>query len=354
MFSRRTFIKSSLSAAALLPLSVHSRPQIQAAKSSRPLIKPAALCKGDTIGLITPASSLFEGHRTLIEAQEKLANLGFASKPGANIFEQHGYLAGTIAQRVADIHAMLVDEEVKALMTIRGGYGSAQLLPYLDYNLIQKYPKIIIGYSDVTALIIGVHQMTGLVTFHGPVAVSTFTGYAQKYFIKTLMEKTPAGLIDDAPYQANLQTSNRIWAYRAGQAEGRLIGGNLTLLQATLGTPYEFDSRGAILFIEEVSEEPYDLDRMLTHLKLAGKFDHCRGVFFDNLSEVRPADYKPGFERSLSVEEIIHDIFKDFSFPVGVGFSIGHIKDKPTLPLGVLARIDAGKGQLTLLEAAVS
>jgi len=350
MISRRSFIKSSLSVTALLPLAGYGNPSPSVESD---LIRPPALRKGDTIGLITPASALFEGHRTLIEAQEKLMNLGFRSKPGANIFEQHGYLAGSVQQRVADIHDMLTDDEVKAIMTIRGGYGSAQLLPFLDYDLIRKHPKILVGYSDITALLNGIHRKTGLVTFHGPVAVSTFTDYSKKYFLKILTETTPVGEIEDAPYQANLQTTNRVWTYRHGKAEGRLIGGNLTLLQATLGTPYEFDSTDAILFIEEVGEEPYDLDRMLTHLKMAGKFDRCNGIFFDNLDSVKPAEYKPGFETTLSTEEIIHDIFRDFDFPVCVGISIGHIKDKPTLPLGIRARLDAGSGKISLLESAV-
>jgi len=125
-------------------------------------------------------------------------------------------------------------------------------------------------------------------------------------------------------------------------------------MQMTLGTPYEFDSTDRILFFEEVSEEPYDLDRMLTHFKQAGKFDRCRGVVFDKLGSVKPADYKPGFNSSLSVEEVIHNIFKDYDFPVCVGLSLGHIKDKPTLPLGIKARLDADKGRLALLEKAVT
>lgn len=353
MFNRRQFLSTSLGAtlAGVLPgnLSVFS----QASAEPSELIKPPALQKGQTIGLITPGSPLYESQRTILEAREKLKNLGFKTKLGQHILEKKGYLAGSIEARVDDIHTMFEDDEVKAVMTIRGGYGSGQLLPYLDYDLIRKHSKIILGYSDVTALLIGIRMMAGLVTFHGPVAVSTFTPYTRKYMLKTLGVAQPTGEIDDAPYEANLQTSNRVWSYRKGVGEGRLIGGNLTLMQATLGTPYEFDSRDAIIFIEEIGEEPYDVDRMLTHLKQAGKFEHCRGVCFDGMQKVRPSSHNPAFNSTLSVESIIARIFKDYDFPVCIGLSLGHIKDKPTLPLGVQSRLDGDTGRLWLLESAV-
>ncbi len=350
MTTRRTFLKASAlgSLFSLFPAATFAKE-----KESHEIILPPKLNPGDTVGLITPASPLFEAHRTLIEAHEKLANLGFKTKVGKNIFKKYGYLAGTVQERVEDLHDMFADPEVKAIMTVRGGYGSAQLLPYINYDLIRKNPKILVGYSDITALLVGIHEKTGLVTFHGPVAVSTFTDFTRKYFLKVLTQAQPVGEIEDAPYEENLQTSNRVWTYRSGKAEGRLMGGNLTLLQMTLGTPYEFDSDDRILFFEEVSEEPYDLDRMLTHFKLAGKFDRCRGVVFDKLSSVKPADYKPGFNSSLSVEEVIDNIFKDYDFPVCVGLSLGHIANKPTMPLGVKARLDADSGRISLLEKAV-
>ncbi|HHJ53181.1 MAG TPA: LD-carboxypeptidase [Caldithrix abyssi] len=350
MTTRRTFLKTSAlgSLFSLFPAVAFAK-----GKKSHEIILPPKLNPGDTVGLITPASPLFEAHRTLIEAHEKLANLGFKTKVGKNIFKKYGYLAGTVQERVEDLHDMFADPEVKAIMTVRGGYGSAQLLPYINYDLIRKNPKILVGYSDITALLVGIHEKTGLVTFHGPVAVSTFTDFTRKYFLKVLTQAQPVGEIEDAPYEENLQTSNRVWTYRSGKAEGRLMGGNLTLLQMTLGTPYEFDSDDRILFFEEVSEEPYDLDRMLTHFKLAGKFDRCRGVVFDKLSSVKPADYKPGFNSSLSVEEVIDNIFKDYDFPVCVGLSLGHIANKPTMPLGIKVRLDADSGRISLLEKAV-
>ncbi len=350
--SRRNFLKTGLLAGGLSAFpAILTAGKIRTEKHT--ILRPPALKAGDTIGLVTPASPLFEGHRTIIEAKEKMEGLGFKVKVAKNIYKKRGYLAGTVKERVSDLHDMFADPEVNGIIAVRGGYGSAQLLPHLNYELIRSHPKVLVGYSDITSLLLGIHAQTGLVTFHGPVAVSTFTDYTKKYFLNTLSSVRPIGLIDDAPYSENLQTTNRIWTYRSGVAQGRLSGGNLTLMQMSIGTPYEFNSDNAILFIEEVGEEPYDLDRMLTHLKQAGKFDHCNGVFFGKLGSVKPADYKPGFNSSLSVEEVIDDIFKDFDFPVCVGISIGHVSQKPTLPEGILAELDSKKGHVSLLEAAV-
>ncbi len=317
------------------------------------LIKPPRLQPGDTVGLITPASPPFNVHQTLIAATEKMQNLGFQVKVGKHVGAKWGFLAGSDQERVADIHALLKDPEVKALIAIRGGYGSARLLPLLNLELIRNHPKIIVGYSDITALAVGIHQLTGLVTFHGPVAVSTFTDYTRHYFLEVLGNPQPIGEIADPPYEANLQTSNRVWTVQGGTARGRLIGGNLTLLVATLGTPYEIDTRGRILFIEEVGEEPYDVDRMLTQLAHAGKLQECAGIVFDRMPSVRPAKYDPAFNSNLSVEEVVADHVGKLGIPVCFGLSLGHVRHKPTLPNGIMAELDADKGRIRLLEGAV-
>ena len=345
---RRTLLKSLsvLTISASLPFQVMG-------KTKKNLIKPPRLQKGDTIGLITPASSLFETEQTKIEAKEKMEALGFKVKFGKNVNKKWGYLAGTDEERVNDIHDFFEDDEVKAIFAIRGGYGSGRLLRYLDYELIENNPKILLGYSDITSILIAIHQMTGLVTFHGPVAISTFTDYTKKYFYKCLMEINPVGEIEDAPYEDNLQQSNRVWTVNSGKATGKLIGGNLTLICMSLGSPYEIDTKDKILFIEEVGEQPNDLDRMLTQLYNAGKLDNCRGVVFDRMTKVKPANHLPAYSSFLSVEEVIKDRFKEFDYPVCLGLSLGHIKDKPTLPLGIAAELDADKGRLNLLESAV-
>jgi muramoyltetrapeptide carboxypeptidase len=316
-------------------------------------IKPSKLIKGDTIGLITPASPLFEANQVIIAAREKMENLGYKVKLGKNVYKKWGYLAGTDNERLDDFHDMIEDSDVKAIIAIRGGYGSGRLLKYLDYDLIRKNPKIIHGYSDITSLLIAIQQMTGLITFHGPVAISTYTDYTKAYFYKALSDTAPIGEIEDAPYEANLQTTNRVWTVHEGIGQGRLTGGNLTLIASLMGTPYEIDTRDKILFIEEVAEEPQVLDRYLTQLDNAGKLEQCKGIVFDRMKSVHPDDFKASYYSTLSKEEIITDRLQHYDIPTCIGLSLGHIANKPTLPLGVKARLDADEGRLTILESAV-
>ncbi len=282
-----------------------------------------------------------------------MKNLGFNVKHGQHLYKKWGYLAGTDIERADDVNAMFDDDEVRAIIAIRGGYGSGRILKNLDFDLIKRKPKIILGYSDVTSLLLGIHKMTGLITFHGPVAVSTFTDFTKKYFYKVLSESAPAGEIEDPPYSENLQTSNRVWTINPGSSTGQITGGNLTLIMATLGTPYEIDTDDRILFIEEVGEEPYDLDRYLTQLAYAGKFEKCHGVVFDRMDKVKPSSYGASFSSSLSKEDVIKDCFKKYKFPVCLGLSLGHVADKPTIPIGAKVMLDADTGRISILENAV-
>ncbi|TFG99873.1 MAG: LD-carboxypeptidase [Calditrichales bacterium] len=353
MANRREFFKTlgALGMGSLLPA---SRAFATERKRPQELIKPQRLKAGDTVGLITPASPLFEAHQVMIEAVEKMENLGFKVKVGRNVYKKWGYLAGSDEDRLADLHEMFADAEVRAVIAVRGGYGSGRLLKHIDYDLIRNNPKIFHGYSDITSLLIGIQKMTGLVTFHGPVAVSTYTDYTKKYFYKALMETEPIGEIEDIPYDENLQTSNRVWTLKGGRGQGRLTGGNLTLIAASMGTPYEIDTQDSILFIEEVGEEPQVLDRYLTQLDNAGKLETCKGIVFDRMESVHPADYKPGYYSTLSKEEIITDRLKKYAIPCCIGLSLGHVSNKPTLPLGLRCELDADGGRLRILESGVS
>jgi muramoyltetrapeptide carboxypeptidase len=185
------------------------------------------------------------------------------------------------------------------------------------------------------------------------VAISTYTDYTKAYFYKALSDTAPIGEIEDAPYEANLQTTNRVWTVHEGIGQGRLTGGNLTLIASLMGTPYEIDTRDKILFIEEVAEEPQVLDRYLTQLDNAGKLEQCKGIVFDRMKSVHPDDFKASYYSTLSKEEIITDRLQHYDIPTCIGLSLGHIANKPTLPLGVKARLDADEGRLTILESAV-
>jgi muramoyltetrapeptide carboxypeptidase len=348
-FTRRQFVgglTSILTASTFIPGAILGQ------NHNNQIIKPPRLQPGDIVGLIAPASAAFEP-ATIREGVETLQSLGFKVKIGKHIKEKYGYLAGSDEQRVTDLHQMFKDVEVKAIIALRGGYGSMRLLNLIDYNLVKKNPKIFLGYSDITSLNLAIYQKTGLVTFHGPVAISSFSKYTQEYFWKVVSStESPCEIIQPDPGNP-LRPTAHLNTIRPGKARGRLVGGNLTLFTALLGTPYEVDTRDAVLFLEETGEEPYDVDRMLTQLLLAGKLDHVAGVIFDRCPNCKPADYKPAFYNSFSLEEVLEDRLGQLSCPVLYGLNVGHEADKPTLPMGIKVTLDADRKAIIFEEAAV-
>jgi len=324
--------------------------RVRARGKTRPkaIIKPPRLRPGDTVGLVCPASAPFEPS-AIREGKMATEKLGFRVKIGRNVGKKYGYLGGTDQERATDLQEMFDDPEVKAIVALRGGYGCLRILELLDYEHIRSHPKILLGYSDITSLLLAVHQMTGLVTFHGPVALSTFSPYTVDLLQRVLMSAEPAGEISEAPGSLPIDVNGL-----SRRVTGRLTGGNLTLITASLGTPYEVDTEGRLLFLEEVGEEPCDIDRHLTHLLLAGKLHAAAGIAIDRMQRCGPRDYQPAFPTTLSVEEVISDRLAQLPVPVVFGLSLGHAADKPTLPLGIRATLDVAKGRLSLDEAAVS
>lgn len=317
------------------------------------LQKPKALQPGDTVGIVTPSTYVSDPERIVL-AERTLRYFQLTPRFGRNVRKRDGYLGGSVEERVSDLHEMFADRSVKAIFCLRGGFGSAHLLDRLDYALIARNPKIFLGYSDITALHLAIHQRSNLVTFHGPVVLSRFSSYTQEHFRKAVFETKPLGALTNPPDSDPLRPSHTLRAIRPGTSRGPLTGGNLTLISTTLGTPYEIDTRGKILFLEDVDEQPYSMDRMLTHLKLAGKLDAAAGIVFGECADCRPRDYKPSFESNFSLGEIADRIFGSLKVPVLSGLTIGHTDDQLTLPLGVMATLDAGKGRLVLEEAATS
>jgi muramoyltetrapeptide carboxypeptidase len=317
------------------------------------LIRPRVLKRGDTVGFVTP-STYVSSPDEIATALRTAEYFGLKVKLGANVRKKTGYLGGSIAERVADLHAMFADPSIAAIFAIRGGYGSAQLLPALDYDLIRTHPKILQGYSDITALHLAIHQKTGLVTFHGPVMLSGFTNYTIEHFRRALFETTPIGNVTNPKESNPLRPSHTLRTVRGGRARGPLVAGNLTLISTTMGTPYEIDTRGKILCIEDVGEEPYSMDRMLTQLRLAGKFDQAAGVVLGECARCTPREFRPGFDSNLSLGEVIDDILGGLKIPVLAGLTFGHTADQVTLPLGCAAVLDADKGTLTIEESGVT
>jgi muramoyltetrapeptide carboxypeptidase len=314
-------------------------------------IKPKALQPGDTVGLITPATYVSDPDR-LILARKTIDYFGLRAKFGSNVGRRAGYLAGSIEERLDDLHAMFRDPEVKAVFAIRGGYGSGHLLDRIDYDLIRRNPKIFLGYSDITAMHLAIGRKTGMVTFHGPVVLSKFSDYTQKWFRKALFEPAPIGEVANPQEGNTLRPSHTLRTVRPGKGRGPLTGGNLSLIAATMGTPFEIETRGRILFIEDVDEQPYSMDRMLTQLRLAGKLETASGIVIGECAACRPREFQPSFESTFSLGEVLDNILGGLKVPVLSGLTFGHTDDQLTLPTGVMASLDADAQTLSIDEAA--
>lgn len=353
--NRRTFIARSTAATvgatcALPLLQTSAFGQSQANASA--LIRPKALRPGDTIGLITPATEVPDPDRLAL-AMRTINYFKLRMKRGRNVGKRFGNYRESIAARLDDLHAMFSDPEVKAVFCIRGGYASAHLLDSIDYDLIKRNPKIFLGYSDITAMHLAIQKRSRLVTFHGPIVLSRFTNYTQQHFRKALFETTPIGKVTNPPDSDELRPLHALRTVRPGVATGTLIGGNLSLIATTLGTPYEIDTRGRILFLEDVEEQAYSIDRMLTQLRLAGKLDQAVGVIWGECTDCGPRAYQPSLVLPFSVGEVVDNILGDLKIPVLSGLTIGHSNDQLTLPLGVVATLDAAAGTLEITEAGV-
>ncbi|MEO6245634.1 MAG: LD-carboxypeptidase [Opitutaceae bacterium] len=317
--------------------------------ASTTLLKPKRLAHGDTIGVIAPSSGLKPD--AFDRAVRKLESLGFKTKVGKFARENRGLFSGTEVERLHDLHWAFGDPEIRAVWCVRGGDGAPRLLPDLDYELIRRNPKILIGYSDITALHLAIYQKCGLVMFHGPVGSSSFSDYAKEHVLNLLMNPTaPYRLEGSDANRANPSDLYRTAVVTSGKARGRLIGGNLSLLTALAGTPWALQQpQGKILFFEDVDEEPYRIDRMLTQLRQSVDLRALAGVAVGVLSGCVAKEGKP----SPSVLEVVNERLGDLGIPVIYGLSFGHIKDQFTLPIGIEAELDTATASLTLLEPSV-
>jgi muramoyltetrapeptide carboxypeptidase len=356
--SRRAFLTTSVTttaavAAANAGVAVVDASSVASAVEPAPaptVVRPKRLRPGDVIGLVDPASATWEPVDVDI-VEESLAALGFKAKRGPNLLNRRGYFAGTDEQRAADLNAMFADREVKAIQCVRGGWGSARLLPLLDWTSIARSPKILLGYSDVTALLLSLHAKTRLVTFHGPVGVSPWNRFNVDWLRRVLIDAQAVTFsnLKEVDEDALTQTQNRIQTITPGKARGRLLGGNLTVLTTIIGSGYLPDWDGCVLFIEDVQEAPYRIDRMLTQLRLAGILQKARAVIFGNCTKCDPSsDFG-----SLTITDVLHDHLAPLGVPAWRGAMIGHIERQFTLPIGIEVEVDAVAGTITMLEPAV-
>lgn len=302
---------------------------------------PQRLKKGDTIGIAASAGPI-RTRKEVEEFQAVLHGLGYRTKLGKNVFKKDGYFSANDEERAAEFMELIEDKEVQAIFFIRGGWGCARLLELLDFKRIAQHPKVIMGFSDITALLNAITSLTGMITFHGPGGNSTWNDYSVDYIHQLLRDAEKVTF-------KNAASDHSITTYSSGKAEGILYGGNLSVLCGMIGSSYLPDWNGRILFLEDVGEEPYRIDRMLTQLKLAGVFGQISGLVLGNFRKCTPEEP----DRSFTLEEVFEQHFRDAKIPVFFGAQIGHIRNKFTIPVGVNARIDSDLGTIELLESPV-
>jgi muramoyltetrapeptide carboxypeptidase len=327
-----------------------------------------ALIPGDTIMFIAPAGSLDQPRMHL--AKQRLEEMGFRVRVPRNLFRRNDYLAGSDEERAAELMTAFVDPEVDAIFPGTGGYGTTRIVDKLDYEVIRKNPKVFIGFSDITALHTAIHQRTGLVTFHSPTPMwglgsdTNLKPYAANWFWQAILaasyrdplthamrrgytiETKAIGetAIDNAPLLADVPPAVTL---TGGRAIGRLIGGNLSVFHALMGTPFEIETDGRILFIEDVGEAPYRVDRMLSTLRLAGKFDHLAGAVLGHFTR-REGEDTSG--ETTTIDDVLREYFSKLGVPVLMHFPVGHVPYNATLPVGGLAELDADQQSLRILE----
>ncbi|MFO7445254.1 MAG: LD-carboxypeptidase [Ignavibacteriaceae bacterium] len=311
------------------------------------VVKPKRLQKGDTIGIISPASSPDDLSRT--ESGVKyFEKLGYRVEVGKHVGKFHGYLAGTDEERIEDIHNMFKNKDVKAIIAVRGGYGTLRLLDKIDFKIIKNNPKIFVGYSDITALQMAMFAKTGLVTFAGPMVAVDFydevSPYTEESFWELLTNNKKPGKIA-------FPEGEKIFEISKGKVRGRVIGGNLALVASLAGTDYLPDMKEKILFLEDTAEAPYRIDRMLTQLKLAKVFKHVKGVILGAFTDCVESNPE---KRTLTLGEVIEDHFAKLKIPVVYNFPHGHVKNNFTLPLGVQISLNTGRHIIEITESAVS
>ena len=305
-------------------------------------IQPRALKKGDTVGLVAPASSA--ALEKVDGAVKALESFGLQVLVGQSCYEKMGYLSGSDELRVTELNGMFANPQVNGIVCLRGGYGTPRILDRLDYDVIRRHPKVFVGFSDITAVHTAIQNNAGLITFHGPMGAlmaGDFGEYSRKFWSDMLFGEIEAGPLFN-PLEEELI------GYQGGVARGLLCGGNLSLIADTMGTPYEINCKDKILFIEEIDEEPYQIDRMLTQLRLAGKLSEAAGIILGDFADCSAKDPSS----SLTLEEVLQGILPKDK-PILQNLRAGHCEPHMMLALHSMYEIDGSKGELRLLESPV-
>ncbi len=302
-------------------------------------MKPKLFNKNTKIRLIAPAGPITE--EKLHNAQSKLSSMGLQCSFTDRILRRHPYLAGSDNNRLLDLHEAFEDNNVSAIMCIRGGYGTARLIDKIDYSLIKRNPKILIGYSDITALLNSIWQKTGLVCFHGVMGSSTFTDYTKKQLLN---------LLNNNIAEISTFDKSKIKILKQGNAKGKPVGGNLAIVNSLIGTDYEIDFTDKIAFFEDIGEDFYKIDRMITQLLLTKSFKKSAGIILGTFNKCK--HYNDGLEdKTISLNDIFAERFKDLNIPIISGFSFGHVDNQAIFPIGVDVELDTDNAyKINLLE----
>jgi len=318
---------------------------------SKPLVRPPRLRRGSRIALVAPAGPLLE-RDDITRAVLLCRALDYEAVPGPHVAGHYGYFSGTDEERLADLNGAFRDPSIDAVWCIRGGYGVTRILDGIDFEALARHPRPVIGYSDITALLAGVGRRAGMVAFHAPTARAEMPLFSRLHFAQVLTGSGPAGALQPLPVPPDILVpqENRVVTIRGGIAEGPLAGGNLSLLQCLVGTPWFPDLDGALLFLEDVNEDLYRIDRMLSHLRLAGALAELRGVLVGRFTNLK----RHMNDGALGLDEVLSHQLGTLGVPVAYGLPIGHIDAQWTLPIGVRARFDADTGGVDLLEPAVA
>ncbi len=342
MTSRRNFIKTGgLITASTLLVPTTTMAGIVATNTTGK-IKPTALRPGDTVAISSPAGAVWDTAQ--VETFTTiLKSFGFNVMHGKTLTEKFGYFAGTDDLRANELNNFFADKNIKGIFCMKGGWGCARILDKLDYKSIKENPKVLIGFSDITALLLAITAKTGLITFHGPVGNSGWNDFTKKTFSDVTMNAFASA------YPETPATEDKPVLIHSGKASGELVGGNLTVLSALIGSTYLPDFKNKILFLEEAKEEPYSIDRMLTQLKLSGVLDSISGFVFGKCAKCLAEEPQKAF----TFHEVIMQHIQPLKIPAFYGAMIGHIENKLTVPLGIPAVLDADKGTILLQENSV-
>jgi muramoyltetrapeptide carboxypeptidase len=305
-----------------------------------------ALLRGQTVGIISPSAASADRMEYTF-AKEAMEAMGLKVKVGSNFKNRFGHLAGTDEERAADFNAMFADPEVKAIICLRGGSGAARILPLIDYEQVKANPKPLLGYSDITALHCALQSQTGLISFHGPNGSGSWNSFHANQFQQLFFDQKLLSFKNEVTKGDDLVAKgNRIQTLTKGTVEGKILGGNLTVLTALSGTPYYPDFHDAILFIEDVGEDPYRIDRMMSTLKLNGTLGKIKGFVFGQCSDCKPGSGYGAF----TVDQIMDQYIIPLNIPAYIGAMIGHISKQFIIPVGARVRLNADQGSITLLE----